>query len=322
MIRWTRSQLFAAILFISVAWIWGGSFVAIEVGLHTFPPLWFAGLRYLVAGVVVSSIAIASGRFVPRGRDEWTAIGLVGVLVVALYHGFLFMGEGSVSGPVAAVVVSLSPVLTGVIAGAVLPGEGLTKSDLAGLVLGVTGVLIIADPTGGSVDLAGVALVFVGVLAFAFGSVGLKAMDTDLPNAAMQGWAMLVGATLLVGGAVVRGEQFPTGHIPQEALVSFGYLTIVAGVLGYLAYFSLLSRIGPMQVNLIAYLEPVTAAMVAWGAMGHAPTSAMAGGFALVFGGFALTTVSDPVATLRDLFDRSDESVVNSTANYDGQSAD
>ena len=299
MIRWSRSQLFAVLLFLSVAWIWGGSFVAIEVGLHAFPPLWFAGARYLVAGAVVSVLAVATGRFVPRGREEWGAVGLVGVLIVAGYHGFLFVGEQSVSGPVAAVVVSLAPVLTGVFAGVLLSGDGLTRSDVAGLLLGVAGVVVIADPTGGGgVDPVGVVLVFVGVVAYALGTVSLRALDPDLPIAALQGWSMFVGAGLLVAGAVVTGERVPTGNVPQSAVVSFLYLTLVAGVLGYLAYFALLARVGPLQVNLVAYLEPVTAAMVAWGVLGNAPAEATAGGFALVFAGFAMTTLDDPFGRL------------------------
>lgn len=304
MIRWSRSQLFAVLLFISVAWVWGGSFVAIEVGLHAFPPLWFAGLRYLVAGTVVSVIAVATGRFLPRGRGEWGAVGLVGVLVVGGYHGFLFAGTQSISGAIAAVVVSLAPVLTGVFAGAILPNEGLTRTDLAGLVLGVAGVVVIADPTGGGVELAGVGLVFVGVVAYALGTVSLRALDPDLPIAAMQGWSMFVGATLLVGAALVKGEPLPTRDVPQSALVSFLYLALVAGVLGYLAYFSLLSRVGPLQVNLVAYLEPVTAAMVAWAILGQAPSGAAAGGFALVFAGFAMTTLDVSLDRIRSPFDR------------------
>ena len=319
MIRWSKRQLSTAILFLAVAWVWGGSFVAIEVGLHSFPPLWFAGLRYLVAGLLVSCVAVATGRFRPRGRREWGAVGLVGVLVVAAYNGLLFIGGGSVGGSVAAVVVSLSPVLTGVAAGALLPDEGFTATDAAGLLLGVGGVVVIADPGGGAVSVGGVALVFAGVVAFALGSVGLRALDPDLPAPALQGWSMLVGAALLGGAAVVRGKPAPGVPSSTPALLSFAYLSVVAGALGYLAYFALLDRVGPVRVNLVAYLEPVTAALVAWGVLGDAPTPTMAAGFCLVLGGFALTTLSDPVGSVRSHVVRSllagDESPANPRRN-------
>ncbi|MFC6770813.1 EamA family transporter, partial [Halorubrum pallidum] len=58
--------------FVLLATLWGTSFVAIEAGLHYFPPLLFAGVRYAVAGTIVLAFAvIVSDRFVPRGRDEW-----------------------------------------------------------------------------------------------------------------------------------------------------------------------------------------------------------------------------------------------------------
>lgn len=299
MLRWSKSQLLTGILFVSVAWIWGGSFVAIEVGLSSVPPFWFAGLRYLLAGVVVSAVAVVTGRFRPSGWTEWLSVGLVGVFVVAGYHGLLYLGTAAVSGAIAAVVVSLSPVLTTVVAGAVLAEESPDLVDGLGLLFGLAGVAVIADPGSGSVPLVGVALVFVGVSLFAVGSVGIRALDSGLPAAALQGWGMLLGSTLLIVTALLRGEAFPTGIVSGGATLPFLYLTLVAGVVGYLVYFELLSRIGPVRVNLVAYLEPVTAAIVAWGVLGHAPTATTAAGFLLVFTGFALATGVDPLARIR-----------------------
>jgi drug/metabolite transporter (DMT)-like permease len=300
MIRWSKSQLLSGLLFVSIAWIWGGSFVAIEVGLSSVPPFWFAGLRYMLAGLVVSGVAAATGRIRPQGRTEWLSIALVGVFVVAGYHGLLYLGTAAVSGAIAAVVVSLSPVLTTVIAGAVLAEQSADLVDGLGLLFGLAGVAVIANPGGATVPMGGVALVFVGVSLFALGSVGIRALDSGLPAAALQGWGMLLGSTLLVGGAVARGEAFPTGIVSGGAMVPFIYLTLVAGVVGYLVYFELLSRIGPVRVNLVAYLEPVTAAMVAWAVLGHAPTARTAGGFLLVLCGFALATGIDPFERLRN----------------------
>lgn len=299
MVHWSRGQLLAAVLFMAVAWMWGGAFVAIEVGLTSVPPFWFAGLRYLLAGAVVSALAVATGRVRPRGRDEWLSVGLVGVFIVAGYPALLYLGTMSTSGAIAAVVTSLSPVLTTVLAGALL-SESFDASDGLGLVFGLAGVAVIADPGGGSVSLAGVGLVFAGVSLFAMGSVGLRSLDSSLPAAALQGWGMLLGAGLLTVGAVVRGEPFPASIASGSAAGAFAYLVLIAGVLGYLAYFELLSRVGAVRVNLVAYLEPVTAALLGWAVLGHAPTPTMAAGFLLVFCGFALASGGDPFERLRD----------------------
>lgn len=288
----------AAVLFVSLAWIWGGSFVAIEMGLGSVPPLWFAGLRYLLAGVIISGVAAATGRFKPKDRNEWLAVVVVGILVVAGYHGLLYLGTTLISGSISSVIVSLSPVLTTVAAGLVLSDESPGVVDGVGLLFGLAGVVVIADPGGSSVPLSGVALVFAGVALFASGSVGLRALDSELPPAALQGWAMLLGSLVLVGGAVLRGESFPTGVASGESALPFLYLVFGAAVVGYLLYFELLSRVGPVRVNLVAYLEPVTAAMVAWAVLGRAPTTTTATGFLLVACGFALATTDDPLAKL------------------------
>jgi len=297
-IRWSRGQILAAVLFVSLAWIWGGSFVAIEMGLGSVPPLWFAGLRYLLAGAIISAIAAATGRFRPEDRAEWLSVGVVGILVVAGYHGLLYLGTTAISGAVSSVVVSLSPVLTTVAAGIVLADESPDLVDGLGLLFGVAGVVVIANPGGDAVPLSGVALVFAGVTLFASGSVGLRALDSDLPAAALQGWAMLLGSTVLVGGAVLRGESFPVGVASGESMLPFLYLVFGAAVVGYLLYFELLSRVGPVKVNLVAYLEPATAAMAAWAVLGQAPTATTGGGFLLVACGFALATVDAPLERL------------------------
>jgi len=288
----------AALLFVSLASIWGGSFVAIEMGLGSVPPLWFAGLRYLLAGAVISGVAAATGRFRPNDRSEWLSIALVGSFVVAGYHGLLYLGTAVISGSISSVIVSLSPVLTTVAAGALLADESPGVVDAFGLLFGLAGVVVIANPGGSSVPLSGVVLVFVGVALFATGSVGLRALDSGLPAAALQGWAMLLGSTMLVGGAVLRGEPFPTGVASGESALPFVYLVFGAAVVGYLIYFDLLSRIGPVRVNYVAYLEPVTAAMAAWAVLGRAPTATTAAGFLLVAAGFALATTDDPLERL------------------------
>jgi drug/metabolite transporter (DMT)-like permease len=282
---------FPALLFVILATFWGGSFVAIEVGLHYFPPLVFAGARYAVAGVVILCYAIVTAdRWRPRSREEYLSVGVVGAFVIAGYHGLLYLGEQHVSGAIAAVVVSLSPVLTAGFA-AIILDERLTLSKGLGFALGIAGVAVVAglNPTSAlSASVLGISLVLLGGACFALGAVLTRPLRTDLSVAALEGWAMVGGSALLFAAGAARGESLAAVQLTKTALASFAYLTLVSGVAAFLLYFHLLDEIGPTRLHLVGYLEPVVATLVSWAVLGELVGPSTLVGFAAIFAGFAV----------------------------------
>jgi len=294
-----------SVLFVLLAAIWGASFVAIEVGLHTIPALSFAALRYTVAGAIVLAYAAhKTDRWRPRGRREWFAVSVVGVFVFAVYHGALYLGERHVSGAVAAIVVSLAPVLTAGFASRLYQNASIDGTQAAGLLAGIAGVGIVANPGGGDVHLVGLALVFIAAASFALGSVlTAKLPGGGLPIETLEAWAMLVGSLVLWVGAAARGEAIGAVTWTPTALASLAYLTLVAGAGGYLLYFLLLDRVGATEINLVSYLEPVGAAAVAWLLLGDLLAPSAFAGFAVIFLGFALVKHRYVGAVARDTRD-------------------
>ncbi|MFC4551533.1 MULTISPECIES: DMT family transporter [Halorussus] len=280
-----------SVLFVLLATFWGGSFVAIEVGLHHFPPLYFAGIRYAVAGaVVLGYAAVTTDRWRPAHREDWLSVTVVGALIIAAYHGLLYVGELHVSGTVAAVVVSLSPVLTAAFAAALLD-ERLTLVKVAGFGLGVAGVAVVAGFSPSNLlatDAVGVGLVFLGGACFALGAVLIRPLRTDFSLAAMEGWGMVGGAAALLVGGAFRGESLAAIDPTPTALASLAYLTLVSGVVAFLVYFALLDRVGATQINLVGYAEPVVATLVSWALLGQFVGARTAAGFLVIFAGFAL----------------------------------
>ncbi|WP_050032597.1 DMT family transporter [Halorubrum halophilum] len=276
--------------FVLLAVLWGTSFVAIEAGLHYFPPLLFAGVRYAVAGAIVLGVAVVmSGRTVPRGRDEWLGVAVAGVFVIAAYHGLLYVAELHISGGVAAVVVSLAPVLTATLAALLLPNERLGPFEIGGFALGILGVIVIADPMEaglGSSALLGVALAFAGAVAFSLGAVLLRPLRTDLPIAALQGWAMVSGAGMLFVGAALLGESPAAIVWNATSIMSLSYLTLLSGVVAFLIYFALLDEVGPTQLHLVGYAEPVVAAVGSWVLLGSLIEAEALLGFVAILAGF------------------------------------
>ena len=279
------------VMFVLLAAFWGTSFVAIEVGLHTVPALSFAALRYTVAGALIFAYAAhTTDRWRPRGRTEWLAASVAGVFVIGVYHGALYLGELRVSGAVAAVVISLAPILTAAFASGLLGNASVDRVEGLGLLLGFAGVAVIAAPTGDAAgaDLFGVALVFLAAASFALGGVLARPLSTELPIETLEAWAMLVGAGLLWAGALARGESMAGVEWTLPALASLAYLTLVSGCVAFLIYFELLGRIGATELNLVGYAEPVVAALASWALLGRVVDASAVVGFLAIFAGFAL----------------------------------
>ncbi|MDZ7747057.1 MAG: EamA family transporter [Halobacteriales archaeon] len=288
------------LLFVTLATVWGAAFVAIKAGLGTpdapagffETPVLFAALRFDIAGVIMLGYAaVATDRLIPEGRREWASICSTAVLIITLYHALLFVGETdpAVSSAAAAIVVSLSPVLTAGFSRVLLPSERLTPLGVVGLLLGFIGVAILAVEDVQNLAVApGLVAVFFAVLAFAAGSVVNRRLDAALPNASLEAWAMVIGAALLHVGSLAIGESVADVVVTPRAVGALLFLSVAASALGFLIYFDLLARLGPIEINLVSYAAPVVTAVVGFLFLGELIDARTVVGFAVILAGFLL----------------------------------
>ncbi|MFB6151780.1 MAG: DMT family transporter [Haloarculaceae archaeon] len=279
-------------LFVALSAVWGTAFVAIKAGLSEFPPVLFAALRYDIAGAVMLGYAVVRvDQWRPTDRRGWAAVAVGAALLIAAYHAFLFVGEQSTTSAAAAVVVSLSPVLTTLFARLLLPDERLSPLGVAGAALGLVGVATVAQPDPSQLlsrDVLGNLLVFAAALSFAFGSVVTTWLDAGLEIETMEAWSMLGGAALMHLASLGLGESAAAVTWSPRALMALGYLSLVSSALGFLVYFDLLDRLGPVEINLVSYVAPVFAALTGFLFLDEVVDEWTAAGFLLIFAGFAL----------------------------------
>lgn len=293
-------------LFLLLSAVWGAAFVAIKAGLAYFPPVLFAAFRFDVAGLVMLGYALATtARWRPQGWAEWRVVASSGLFIIAGYHALVFVGELTTTSAAAAVIVGLNPVLTTAFARALLPGDRLGPIGVLGVLLGLAGVVVMAGPgalavlTGGSV---GELLVLGAVTSFAFGSVLTRRSAHDLPVVTMQAWSMLAGAVVLHAASPVIGESMAAVEWSVGAVAALAYLAIAASALGFLLYFALLDRLGPVEINLVSYVVPVFAAIVGWLLLGEGVDAGMLLGFLLIVASFAVIkrrSLADELGKLR-----------------------
>ena len=301
-------------LFLLLAAAWGSAFMAIKAGLRDFPPVLFAAVRYDVAGVLMLAYAVAVvDDPLPRGRGEWSLVAVGSVLLIAGYHAFLFVGEADpgVTSASAAVIVSLSPVLTTGFARLFLPTERLTVVGLVGLGLGVAGVAVLDPPSPDNLLTASAVanlLVLGAAASFALGSVLTRRIDAEMRIETLEAWSMLGGALVLHAVSSAMGESVAAIRWTTEAVLALGYLSVVSSALGFLLYYDLLDRLGPIEINLVSYVAPAFAALSGWVFLDEVPRTRTAAGFALILLGFVLIkreAIRREVGAFRSRRDRS-----------------
>ncbi len=290
MLTSTRNLL----LFVLLSAIWGSAFMAINLGLEFFPAVTFAAIRYDIAGVVMLAYAFwVADDPIPTSRGEWGLVAIGAVFLIAAYHAFLFVGQSdpAVTSAIAAIIVSLSPILTTGFARVLLPSERLTLLGIVGLLLGLAGVVVLANPDPTNLTGEGTIaklLVLAAAASFALGSVLTRRVDAELEIETLEGWAMLLGGLLMHGIALGLGESPADIEWTTEAIVALAYLSIVASALGFLIYFDLLERLGPIEINLVSYVAPVFAAISGWLFLAEGLSVTTVVGFVLIFAGFVL----------------------------------
>ena len=280
-------------LFAAASVLFGGTFVGAKAGLEYFPPLLFVAFRFDVAAVALLAYAAHSvprEELLPRTRGDLAGILATGVLAIGLSNALLFVGQQYATSAVASIVFSLNPILTPVFAAALLADERLSRRGAAGMALGLAGVALVVDPdpaallAGG----AGKAILFVGTVSGALGSVLIRRADSDLGSTVRTAWGLPFAAALCHALSLSAGESVAAVEWTPAAVVSLAYVGLFAGAAAYIAYFGLLDTAGAIRANLIFYVVPLVATLGGWALLGETIAPLTVVGFLTVLAGFAV----------------------------------
>lgn len=293
-------------LFCLLALFWGGSFVAIEVGLDFYPPVLYAAYRFDVAALaLLSYVFLTESAPFPRSRGDLAAIGFSGGLSVAANNSLLFVGQQYTTSGIASITYSLVPIATVAVAAAWIGGADLDARGAVGVVLAFLGVGLVAQPDpanlGGGVAV-GVGLIGIGVIAVAVGSVGLRTVETTFSSVALTGWAMGFGALAIHALSLGLGEGQRLPAAEPRALAALAFLGLLSSAVAYTIYFTLLDRLGPFEINLVSYVVPIVATVAGVLLLGEPVTAFTLAGFAVIVLGFALLKrreIADAAAGIR-----------------------
>jgi drug/metabolite transporter (DMT)-like permease len=296
--RWLPLVVWSGLCF-----IWGSTWLAIKVGLNDLPPLTFAGIRFVIAAVMLFAIILIRRIRLPATAADWRILAWTGFLNITVNYALVFWGEQYLASGLAALLNATVPLFGLPLAHRYIASERLTARRISGVLLGLAGVAIVCSAelggNGTHAFWASVAII-VASLAGAQGSVLVKAKGGHFDPALLAGVQMATGCIpLLLGGILLEGNPVEY-HWTMRAFVALAYLAVVGSVVAFLAYYWLIRHIEVTSVLLIPLVTPLVAVLlgvtllgekIGWGTA--AGGSAILVGVALVvFAGTARTGIS------------------------------
>ncbi|WP_350346900.1 EamA family transporter [Agromyces sp. G08B096] len=280
-----------AALAVLVAVVWGVNFLAIDLGLSDTPPLVLVALRFAL-------VAVPLVFFVPRPNAPWRVIAGVGLFMSAGQFGLLFtaMHLGLPAG-LAAVVLQCQMIFTLIVAAVVLR-ERPTRRQLTGALVGVAGLGIVAlgrlEGSGAAAGAAALVPLLICVaagLSWGIGNVVSRAAH-GANGFGMVVWSALVvplpilALSLLLDGPGAVAEAFSS--IGWPTIASLAYTVVLASLLGYSIWNSLLGRYPAALVAPFALLAPPVGLLAAALVLGEVPNPLELAGAVVLVGGVAI----------------------------------
>src|SRR5437660_5521080 len=257
----------ALIAYLVVCVFWGSTYLAIRVGVGELPPFLFAGLRFLIAGVLLLGLALALGDRLPRRLADWRTEAIVGLLLLAGGNTFVVWAEQfTPSGTASIFVVTVA--LWMAFFDAIIPGGsgGLSWRVVAGLALGFlgTGLLVGANPRAIlHADLRGPIALTLASASWSLGSVYSKRNHTDTSPYMSAAIQMIVGGAAVAVVGTVLGE-WSAWHLTPKGAGAIAYLVVFGSILGYSAYSYALRHAPPPIVETYPYVNPLIPVLLGW----------------------------------------------------------
>lgn len=279
---------------IALAALWGGSFAFVRVAAPVIGPLWLAESRVTLAFAVLLLLALSRAK-VPPWRERWRDFAIIGLVNSALpFALFCFAGQ-YIAASTAAILNATSPFF-GALAAAVWLKDPLPLSKLAGMALGLLGVVLLVgwrpEPLTG-LALVAVFACLAASLCYGIASVYAKARMGGVPSFSTALYSQLAAAVVLAPTL-----PFAPMHGPMTATVAANVLALAIGstAIAYLLYFKLIANIGPARALSVTFLIPLFGVLWGYLFLGESLTINMLLGGSLILGGTWLAMRGGTVA--------------------------
>lgn len=290
----TRPRWVLPAAFILLGLIWGSSFAWIKVAVADIPPATLVAWRMSLGAVGMLALIGVLRLPRPRGAGEWLPLVVLGAVNAAIPIFLISWGQQWVDSGTAAVLNSLTPIFSLVIAGLALRVEPVTALRVIGLLLGFLGAALLAsrqlELRSDAAGLIGAMAVVLAAFSYAVGASYARHRIQRTHRYVVAGGTLLFAAVdawvlaLLADGGVVLPTELST-------VIAIGWLGILGSFVAYVLFFFLIEHLGATMASMVTYLFPVVGVGLGVLVLGERMDVRLAAGTILVLIGIAVVSL-------------------------------
>ena len=256
------------LMLLLLSFLWGGSFFFIAVAVSELPPLTIVTIRVGIASITLWAILIIAGYEIPRSLKLWRSFFVLGLLNNAIPFSLIVWGQTHITSGLASIINATTPLFTVLIAGVLLTDEHMTPAKIAGVVIGLLGVIVLIGPsslTDIEPNTTAQLAVIAAAASYGFGTVygrRFKAMGIS-PFITVIGQVTCATIILLPLALLIeRPDQLANPSL--KVWLAVLSLAVFSTALAYILFFRILASSGATNVVLVTFLVPITASLLGW----------------------------------------------------------
>ena len=266
--------------------LWGGSFFFSKIAVEALPPLTVVLARVGLAAIALGLFLRATGRPIPRGRALWLSFAGMGLLNNLIPFALIFWGQTIISSGLASILNATTPVFSLLVAHALTADEKLAANKLAGVALGIIGIVVLmgAQAVAGAAGSVLAILACLGAaLSYGFASVFGRRFRRMGVEPALGAFGQITATTvMMVPIALIADMPWRLAAPSLSVWAALLGLALLSTALAYIIFFRLLATAGATNTSLVTLLIPVSAVLLGSLFLGEALSVSQAAGMALI----------------------------------------
>ncbi|WP_245768161.1 DMT family transporter [Pedobacter insulae] len=289
-------KLVVALLIVAI--VWGTTYLGIRVAVHTIPPWFVAGLRQLIAALILLIILWRKGELAWIGWKNLRRQMLLSSLMIVIANGMTTVAEQTISSGLTSLLNSLAPIA--VFLGSVAIGlQKPSWKGFIGVIVGFSGVaFIFRDGLSELLDpnyQTGIICIAIAIAGWAGGTIYTKKHTLQSSNIFLDlFYQFAFSAVVQLILAVCLSPVIAPARWSIESLGAVGYLAVFGSVIGYFSYHYALKKVSATEVSMLSYFNTVIAIFLGWLVLDEVITIDLLIATVLIIAGVFITNYKKP----------------------------